>query len=101
MPSVDLFPRGPRGLKAVDSIADGYPEEGDQWRGSFYVPGVFIVAEPGPSKGIYVNPPVANLTFRLEIAFTDDNGTRWRKYGAEGLHEVPRGRFIGGCNSPQ
>lgn len=33
-------------------------------------------------------PPVAGVAWRMELAFTDDNGVRWHKYGPEPLREV-------------
>ena len=73
------------------AIADGYPGPGESWKASFYELGVVRIVPPGPSRPEgHVVPPRSGLTFRHEIAFTDDNGVRWHKYGPEGLREVPR-----------
>ena len=34
-----------------------------------------------------VEPP-ANVQWRLEMAFNDDNGQRWHKYGSERIRKV-------------
>ena len=48
------------------------------------------VIPPGaPSKPGSVNLPPNALNFHHEIAFKDDNGVRWHKYGPDGLREVP------------
>jgi hypothetical protein len=75
-------------LEAV-AITDGYPGPNDQWRGSFF-PLITWVLVPEPATTAVVVPPAPNLAFRLEIAFDDDNGVRWHKYGPEGLREVPK-----------
>ena len=71
------------------AITDGYPGPNDQWRGSFFLP-ITWVLPPGPATPAVLIPPAPNLVFRLEIAFDDDNGVRWHKYGPEGLREVPK-----------
>jgi len=65
-----------------------YPP-GNTWKGSFYPPGIVIVIPPG-SGTKQMPSPAMNIPFRHEIAFNDDNGVRWHKYGGEGLREVSR-----------
>jgi len=36
-----------------------------------------------------IQPPVNNVQWHLEIAFNDDNGERWHKYGSKKLRKVP------------
>jgi hypothetical protein len=74
------------------AITDDYPGPGDSWKASFFPLDVVRIIPPGPSRttGDQVDPPSSGLVFRHEIAFTDDNGVRWHKYGPEGLQEVPR-----------
>jgi hypothetical protein len=74
-------------FEAVAIIKD-YPRPGATWRGSFLPLGVVNVVPPGPSTRGSVLPPPNAVNFRHEIAFTDDNGVRWHKYGPDGLHEV-------------
>lgn len=71
------------------AIADDYPADGDQWRSSFFPLGRVIVIPPGTYPTMAVVSPSPNLVFRQEVAFSDDNGVRWHKYGPEGLREVP------------
>ncbi len=68
--------------------ADGDSGENDRWCASFFPTRTTMIIEPGTYPPVQVEPPSPNLNFRHEIAFTDDNGVRWHKYGPAGLHEV-------------
>jgi hypothetical protein len=70
------------------AIADGFPGEVDQWRGSFFAEHPTTVIDPGSTVVRELQAPSPRLLFRHEIAFTDDNGIRWHKYGRNGLHRV-------------
>jgi hypothetical protein len=76
-------------ITAFEAVAIAEYPEGSKWKGSFYPPGTVMIVNPGSSSG-QLEPPKPNLSFRHEVAFNDDNGIRWYKYGPEGLCEVPR-----------
>lgn len=47
-----------------------------------------VVLPPGESQ-FAIQPPAGNIAWRLEMAFNDDNGERWHKYGSKRLRKVP------------
>jgi hypothetical protein len=72
------------------AIAHDFSGPGVSWKGSFFLIDETVIIEPGgTTRPGSVIAPIGLLTFRHEIAFDDDNGVSWHKYGSEGLHEVP------------
>ena len=77
---VALFAPGVSGRVAVDVVASRADVSGTL---RLVAPAGWRVSPAGrPFK-------LASVGERQEVAFSDDNGARWHKYGAEGLHEVP------------
>ena len=48
-----------------------------------------VVLQPQQTETRTISPGVNNVGWHLEIAFNDDNGERWHKYGPKKLHKVP------------
>jgi hypothetical protein len=52
-------------------------------------PATTMVLVPNDAPQTEIVQPPPNVRWRLEMAFTDDNGTRWYKDGSNPLRKVP------------
>lgn len=48
----------------------------------------FVLLPQHSPQTLTIQPPHNNVAWHLEIAFNDDNGERWHKYGAAKLRKV-------------